>query len=232
MPAPDGFITPVMLEQLTPVPLASSWYDWVKAGLPDCGQELLAFESQRLCDWACLEPHSIRVVTAPPYAPLADTWAIHKREQDSRPLVYMYQLKDHATDTTPSLTRAKVIEELVKAVGWERSEALLGEQEMKQFVGWKDRLLRLDHFLKGCDVLFVLVTDKNVPEQLPYGVVRATRQQLLGCVFGPSPVGTFLFSMCVCVPIISLLLQVHVTLSAAVQCHDIDANLYQPVPRC
>ncbi len=187
--ARDGFITPAMLKRRTPVPLASLSCEWVEIGLPDCGQELLAFESQRLCDWACLEPHSIHVVTAPPYAPLADAWAIHKREPGSRPLVYMYQFKDHTTDTPSTLYEADVIEELVKAVGWKRSQTLLGsEEKMEQFVGWKDRLLRLDHFLDGCDVLFVLVTDKSVPKQLPYGVVRATRQQLLGRVFGPSPV--------------------------------------------
>ncbi len=208
-PAP-GCITPAMLEEDTLLPLASAYLDWNKAGLPALGHWLAGLKDKRLRDVVTRDPHSIIVVRAPDKAPCADTWAIHLREPGSRPLVYMYQFKDHVADSPKPLSEAAVEEELVKAVGWARGVALLGEDKVKLMLGkggGKQRTLQLpddkrkmsdieakrrqktlqllDGFLDECDVLFVLVTDKKVPGTLPPGVVRTTRQQLLGSVFGP-----------------------------------------------
>jgi hypothetical protein len=184
-----GCITPAMLEEDTLVPLATAYLDWNKAGLPACGRNLAGLKDKRLRDVASQFPHfSIVVVRAPDRAPCAGTWAIHLRGPNSRPLVYMYEFKDDAAGSSKSLSEAAVEKELVKAVGWARGVALLGEAKMSDIVGKRPgsqkTLELLDSFLYDCDVLFVLVTDKKVPKVLPPGVVHVTRQQLLGGVFG------------------------------------------------
>lgn len=174
------------------MPLANAQFDWDKAGWPACSSPALdAFEGVKLRDVAAGDANSVRVVMAAVKAPFADVWAIHWREEGNRPLVYLYQFKDSVAEGA-TLTISSIVEELVKSVGWSRAVALVGKDAVEKQIAktktgkhLRQRLHRLDGFLEGCDVLFVLVTDKSVPGSLPPGVACVTRQQLLGSAFGP-----------------------------------------------